>query len=591
MITIKKRKSFTIKNRIALLIIFCIATLTAANIIVTSGTLNEWLTIHAAEEMNTFCREQGADLNKELLRMEDPVNSLASWTTDKVKSADDLKNDQEKRDALIEEAEDILLFMTVDNEFIQSVYMHYTIDITGKTDRNEGAYYTRGANGEFELIPFTQAEIADDPMSQYWYYDPIENKAPMWTKPYYEWSINDHLISYVSPVCVDGEPIAIIGIDCSFSRMVRQVDNIRYHATGYMYMKAADGSVHYHTDYLDDKDIHGDEKDNVQNGEELMTQKDTGRALIRYKFHGRDRVMTFITLRNNIKLVLCDSYDEIFLARNKTIAISLAVSLGLALLFGSLALLMASHITKPLNRLTKIAIRLSDGDYNVIFPDETNDEIGTLVRVLKTAVLRIHQRSNAMKERNIEQERQIEEKSILLSEQSSELLSMRNIAYIDSLTHVKSKKAYDDTVQRLEKQIATGTAEFAIVMCDLNYLKRINDTLGHKAGDEALIRASRMICRSFPLSSVFRIGGDEFVVILTDMEYDERERLLEEFRIMLQNEVLSTDNIFDKTSIAFGCSAFNRQKDTSFAEVFERADKAMYADKCIIRKRDNIEGR
>ena len=112
--------------------------LTAANIIVTSGTLNEWLTIHAAEEMNTLCREQGgADLNKELLRMEESPSTPCSWTMDKVKSADELKNDQEKRDALIEEAEDILLFMTVDNEFIQSVYMHYTIDITGKTDRNE----------------------------------------------------------------------------------------------------------------------------------------------------------------------------------------------------------------------------------------------------------------------------------------------------------------------------------------------------------------------------------------------------------------------------------------------------------------------
>jgi len=57
--------------------------------------------------------------------------------------------------------------------------------------------------------------------------------------------------------------------------------------------------------------------------------------------------------------------------------------------------------------------------------------------------------------------------------------------------------------------------EFGVIGCDVNGLKKINDTLGHKAGDEYICAACKMLCEYFKHSPVFRIGGDEFVVILT----------------------------------------------------------------------------
>ena len=93
--------------------------------------------------------------------------------------------------------------MTEGNDFIQSAYIHYTLDVTGPVDRDEGTYYSRDEDGTFITIPFTQQEIAEDPVSEYWYYAPIRNRKALWTEPYYDGSIDDYLITYVEPVFLE----------------------------------------------------------------------------------------------------------------------------------------------------------------------------------------------------------------------------------------------------------------------------------------------------------------------------------------------------------------------------------------------------
>ena len=97
---------------------------------------------------------------------------------------------------------------------------------------------------------------------------------------------------------MDDKPVAIIGIDISFTRLLKWVDNLKYQETGYMYLKEADGSAHYHYEDLGKEHLHSDEEDQITENAELMMAKDTGDELIRYIFEGRDRAMAFVTLRN-----------------------------------------------------------------------------------------------------------------------------------------------------------------------------------------------------------------------------------------------------------------------------------------------------
>ena len=586
----KKPKAFfsSISAKLMLLIIIIIFVLAASLVTISIGLTSKILTEETAAQMNLFCEERGDDLDTELLRIEDAVGSLSRWTKSKIPDVETITKDSELRDAIVDDADDLIRFMTEENDFVQGAYIHYTLDITGVTSRDEGVYYTRDENGRFMIIPFAQEEIVSDPVADYWYYGPIENKKALWTDPYYDYSVEDYLISYIEPIFIGDVPVAIIGIDISFTRLLGWVDSLKYHETGYMYLKEADGSVHYHYENLGHEHLHSDDEDQIIENGELLLQATTGDELIRYYYEDRDRAMAFVTLRNGMKFVLCDGYDSIFKERDNAIILMISISVGIAIVFAIIAAYMASRVTTPLRKLIAAANEISEGDYDVVLPPEKDNEIGELSRAFRIAIDNIRARREDIEAIVRAKDRKIEKNAKTMKQQEDDILVMKNLAYVDSLTNVKSKHAYENTVKYIDEQIKNGTAEFAVVMCDLNYLKHINDNLGHKAGDEAIQKAASMLCKVFPMSTVFRIGGDEFVVIPSVLEYAIINEKMDLLKTMLNEQKKATDNYLERISIAFGCAVFDRNKDQSYQEVFERADHIMYEEKRKIHEDDGI---
>ena len=165
--------------------------------------------------------------------------------------------------------------------------------------------------------------------------------------------------------------------------------------------------------------------------------------------------------------------------------------------------------------------------------------------------------------------------------QSSEaqLGRVREIASRDPLTGVKSRHAYAEKERETDAAISGGTAgAFAIVVCDLNGLKYVNDSLGHKAGDERLKRASKVICDIFSHSPVYRNGGDEFVVYLSGRDYEERHMLMD----TLHNQSVSHIETGDVV-ISAGLSEFEPGRDARLRPVFDRADALMYKEKMVLK--------
>ena len=155
---------------------------------------------------------------------------------------------------------------------------------------------------------------------------------------------------------------------------------------------------------------------------------------------------------------------------------------------------------------------------------------------------------------------------------------MTELANKDALTGVRNKIAYDKQVLEINEQISKKEQiKFAVVMIDLNYLKNINDDYGHDSGDIALIKLCNIICTIFAHSPVFRIGGDEFVVILKGKDYLNVDKLIKEFNTKIE-ELGEDDELSqaEKVSAAIGYSQYNAKKDKCVDDVFKRADKAMY---------------
>ena len=157
-----------------------------------------------------------------------------------------------------------------------------------------------------------------------------------------------------------------------------------------------------------------------------------------------------------------------------------------------------------------------------------------------------------------------------------EQMYVDKIAYMDVLTGARNKNSYQELEEEYQTLIDRDEElKFGIVVCDVNNLKKINDTMGHKAGDELLQSVFILLHNTFSSSTIYRVGGDEFAVLLKDKDYTERIELFN----ALRQTILNNQNTGEGPVAAIGMSIYERETDKKISDVFERADEEMYADK------------
>lgn len=160
---------------------------------------------------------------------------------------------------------------------------------------------------------------------------------------------------------------------------------------------------------------------------------------------------------------------------------------------------------------------------------------------------------------------------------------MDELAHKDAMTGVKNKAAYNEKTAVLDKKISTGAAQFCIVMVDVNYLKRVNDNYGHECGNLYLMNACRLVCAVFGEENVYRVGGDEFVVVIEG----EKSTLIKYFTAQFKLEMgrkTANESLkpWERISAAIGTATFE-STDKTAEEVFKRADAQMYENKLAMK--------
>ena len=154
----------------------------------------------------------------------------------------------------------------------------------------------------------------------------------------------------------------------------------------------------------------------------------------------------------------------------------------------------------------------------------------------------------------------------------------------DALTHVKNRTAFEAKELELMARIRVDKEyEFALVMCDVNNLKLVNDSMGHDAGDEYIINCCLMVCNAFSHSPVYRIGGDEFLVVLTGKDYEARNSILAAMNEKMEDLKQRDIPQYEKLSIATGMADYNCETDSRVSDVLKRADQCMYERKMIMK--------
>ena len=160
----------------------------------------------------------------------------------------------------------------------------------------------------------------------------------------------------------------------------------------------------------------------------------------------------------------------------------------------------------------------------------------------------------------------------IFAESKAKLADMESrYAYGDQLTGLQNRRSYEEMIEKLAKELPDGCC---VVVADINGLKETNDSLGHHAGDELIIGAAKCLSWSFPETDrIYRIGGDEFAVIITEKEYHVDAALTRLKRY-------STDwkgNLIHGVSISVGAASAEEFGDID--TLLKMADQRMYQSK------------
>ena len=272
--------------------------------------------------------------------------------------------------------------------------------------------------------------------------------------------------------------------------------------------------------------------------------------------------------------------------RSQLISRSIMI-MSIGLVFGILLVVWLRHnVTVPVTKLEQSARSFAEHSHGRKDPTQLHFEAPDIhthneIESLSNAIT---QMSTDMQD-YVTNILQAEERAHNAEEEAED---MSRIAYQDELTRVKSKAAYALKRDELNEGIQTYGVEFALVMVDLNNLKLVNDTYGHEHGDDYLVGSCTLLCDTFEHSPVFRIGGDEFVVVLEGRDYAHRDALLTSIQERFQDAMDDTSKEpWERFSAAVGMAVYDKATDKTYENVFSRADQAMYAQKEWMKRRSD----
>jgi len=152
---------------------------------------------------------------------------------------------------------------------------------------------------------------------------------------------------------------------------------------------------------------------------------------------------------------------------------------------------------------------------------------------------------------------------------------LTQLAIKDSLTGVGNRRALDAKLSELVTKQARRSSILSLIMIDIDNFKLINDDHGHIVGDQILVQIARIIeGRIRSTDTLYRFGGEEFVIVPLDMKLKATQKLAEQLRILVENHALVPDN---PVTISLGVAEY--KQDESSTSWMKRADEALYRAK------------
>lgn len=512
--------------------------------------------VNSTQLMNKVCSEKALELDALLSRIEQSVKTLAIYTNDQLESVERLKNDVAYMEEYTNKIETVAVNAADNIEGAVAVYVRYNPEFTFPTS---GLFWSKiNKTGRFQQLTPTDFSSYDefDIAHVGWYYLPVKSGKAIWMEPYQNENIDVHMISYVIPIYKGNETIGVVGMDIDFSIIEELVSNINVYDTGYAFLINNAGTVMFHKNIETSTSMESISTDLARVVNKFKTNSSEN-SLITYKYENHSKSLAFRSLKNGMRLAVSAPNSEIDRTKNNLLLLISVSVLVISCISVSLTIFLTHRLVRPLKELNNAAKKIVAGDLSISLTQSSRDEVGTLAESFQQTVNHLQKY----------------------------IKYINGLAYQDPLTGVKNKAAYLDAENRINDDIQIASAMFSLIVLDINGLKIINDQYGHNVGDLLIIDACKIICDAFKHSPVYRIGGDEFVVILEGNDHLNSISLLELFNSSI-DEHNQLNHVYGRLSVAYGIAKYNQETDLVYANVFKRADDAMYLNKAMTKQQE-----
>lgn len=548
----------SIRNKFVLLmtgcILICSFAISAIGIFGIDNISNE----NSETIMKLQASTSAQSLEKLFSSVELAMNTCNDYAVSLFDSIEKFKNEPDTLERYNDSVGQLIKNVLSNTDAAISGYIRYNPDLKLSSD---GVFWVKESNGE-KIVAHQPTAIKaydkDDAEHVAWYYEPLKAGKPVWINPYINKNLNDiNMISYVIPLFdKSGTAVAIIGMDIDMSRITAMVDEIKLYDTGYAFLCDSKGDIVYHNRYPGGMTLEEIKKNSLFTFiDDNYSDEQAGDVINIRNSEGEKRKLCAKFLSNGMAVVISVADKEIGRKRI-SVMIQDAFAVAAVLIVTSLLTLkFTGIIVKPIKHLTEVSKKIAAGDLDVEIECNTKDEIGVLASRYSDTVKMLKKYINKINKQ----------------------------AYTDAATDVGNKAAYQDAVQRIDKMSHHNDGDYAVLVMDINYLKMYNDKYGHEFGDMLISDASTIIKKVFGNYNIYRIGGDEFAVLINAPEDGLCEKLVKEFRAEQELFNRNAKHYELGVRIAIGY-AVNSADDNDYADVFKRADKQMYIDKQEIKK-------
>jgi diguanylate cyclase (GGDEF)-like protein len=258
---------------------------------------------------------------------------------------------------------------------------------------------------------------------------------------------------------------------------------------------------------------------------------------------------------------------------------ALSVVAALVLIAIVITLLLTRRLIAPIRQLMRAARAVGAGKLDVYVPVSSSDELGLLTHTFNHMTHRLFesQAEVATYQRTLEEKVALRTKELEIATAQAYKLAQHDI-----LTGLPNRALLNQRLRQIIAQAARDGHQVACLFLDFDHFKRINDTLGHDAGDQLLQAVAQRLTSAVRESdTVARLGGDEFVIILPDLDPDKATFEIMNVITRVRESFLAPFRLGDQTptlTCSIGVSVYPIDAADPSA-IIKQADTAMYAAK------------